>query len=159
MSSNFFITGGKMLNTNKKIPIFLISFLLLLCCWGVVTFFTVSWDLPSHFTPETDGISSKLDLSAREMMKADTCKYPPLQYLIVSAFTGKESEKGLSSGELLHKRSRRIVIMRLVSSFMGLGTALTLAASLVQSKNQDTAMKETVAKEVAEALKNQMKES
>ena len=115
-----------MLNTNKKIPIFLISFLLLLCCWGVVTFFTVSWDLPSHFTPETDGISSKLDLSAREMMKADTCKYPPLQYLIVSAFTGKESEKGLSSGELLHKRSRRIVIMRLVSSFMGLGTALFL---------------------------------
>ena len=115
-----------MLNTNKKIPIFLISFLLLLCCWGVVTFFTVSWDLPSHFTPETDGISSKLDLSAREMMKADTCKYPPLQYLIVSAFTGKESEKGLSSGELLHKRSRRIVIMRLVSSFMGLGTALIL---------------------------------
>ena len=42
---------------------------------------------------------------------------------------------------------------------MGLGTALTLAASLVQSKNQDAAMKETVAKEVAEALKNQAKES
>ena len=42
---------------------------------------------------------------------------------------------------------------------MGLGTALTLAASLVQSKNQDNAMKEAVAKEVAEVLKNQAKES
>ena len=42
---------------------------------------------------------------------------------------------------------------------MGLGTALSLASSFVNSKNQDAAMKETVAKEVAEALKNQMKES
>ena len=113
-------------NNNNKILIYFSAFLLLLCCWGLVTFFTVSRDLPSHFTPETDGISPKLDLSAREMMKADTCKYPPLQYLIVSAFVGKESEKGLSSDELLHKRSRRIVIMRLVSSFMGLGTAVIL---------------------------------
>ncbi|MBR2905801.1 MAG: hypothetical protein IKC08_07870, partial [Lentisphaeria bacterium] len=115
-----------MLNTYKKNPLFLSAFFLLLCFWAFTTFFTIFWDLPSHFTPETDGISPKLDLSAREMMKADTCKYPPLQYLIVSAFTGQESEKGLSSDELLHKRSRRIVIMRLVSSFMGLGTALIL---------------------------------
>lgn len=42
---------------------------------------------------------------------------------------------------------------------MGLGTALTLASSFVNAKNQDTQMKETVAKEVAEVLKNQMKES
>lgn len=42
---------------------------------------------------------------------------------------------------------------------MGLGTALTLASSFVNAKNQDAQMKETVAKEVAEALKNQMKES
>lgn len=42
---------------------------------------------------------------------------------------------------------------------MGLGTALTLAASLVQSKNQDAAMKEAVANEVAEALKSQTKGS
>ena len=42
---------------------------------------------------------------------------------------------------------------------MGLGTALTLAASVVNSKNQDTQMKEAIAKEVAEAIKNQAKES
>lgn len=42
---------------------------------------------------------------------------------------------------------------------MGLGTALTLASSFVNAKNQDAQMKETIAKEVAEALKNQMKES
>lgn len=42
---------------------------------------------------------------------------------------------------------------------MGLGTALTLASSFVNAKNQDSQMKEAVAKEVAEALKNQMKES
>ena len=42
---------------------------------------------------------------------------------------------------------------------MGLGTALTLASSFVNSKNQDTQMKEAVAKEVAEALKNHAKES
>lgn len=42
---------------------------------------------------------------------------------------------------------------------MGLGTALTLASSFVNSKNQDAQMKEAVAKEVEEALKKQMKES
>ena len=42
---------------------------------------------------------------------------------------------------------------------MGLGTALTLAASLVESKKQDTIIKEAVAKEVAEALSNQRKGS
>jgi hypothetical protein len=42
---------------------------------------------------------------------------------------------------------------------MGLGTALTLASSFVNAKNQDVQMKETIAKEVAEALKNQAKES
>lgn len=42
---------------------------------------------------------------------------------------------------------------------MGLGTALTLASTFVNAKNQDTQMKETIAKEVAEALKSQTKES
>lgn len=42
---------------------------------------------------------------------------------------------------------------------MALGTALTIGSSLVNAKNQDAAMKETVAKEVAEALKSQTKES
>lgn len=42
---------------------------------------------------------------------------------------------------------------------MGLGTALTLASTFVSAKNQDTAMKEAVAKEVAEAMKNQAKGS
>ena len=42
---------------------------------------------------------------------------------------------------------------------MGLGTALTLAASLVSAKNQDTQIKEAVAEQVAEALKNQAKGS
>ena len=42
---------------------------------------------------------------------------------------------------------------------MGLSTALTMALSIVNSKNQDTQMKEAIAKEVAEALKNQAKES
>lgn len=42
---------------------------------------------------------------------------------------------------------------------MGLGTALTLAASLVNSRNQDVKMEETIAEKVAEALKNQAKES
>lgn len=50
---------------------------------------------------------------------------------------------------------------KLIGKFvmMGLGTALTLAASLVQSKNQDIQIKEAVANEVAEALKNQTKGS
>ena len=42
---------------------------------------------------------------------------------------------------------------------MGVGAALTLAASLVESKKQDTVIKEAVAKEVAEALKNHAKGS
>lgn len=42
---------------------------------------------------------------------------------------------------------------------MGLGTALTLASTFVNQKNQDAQMKESIAKEVAEALKNQTKES
>ena len=44
-------------------------------------------------------------------------------------------------------------------AMMGLGFALTMASSLVSSKNQDTSMKEAVAKEVAEQLKNQAKGS
>lgn len=42
---------------------------------------------------------------------------------------------------------------------MGLGTALTLASSLVDAKNQGNQIKEAVSKEVAEALKNQAKGS
>lgn len=42
---------------------------------------------------------------------------------------------------------------------MGLGAALTLGANLVNTKNQDDRMKETVAEKVKEALENQMKES
>lgn len=41
----------------------------------------------------------------------------------------------------------------------GLGLVLPILMSLVDAKKQDTKMKETIAKEVAEALKNQMKES
>ena len=42
---------------------------------------------------------------------------------------------------------------------MGLGTALTLASALVNQKNQEDQMNETIAKKVAEALGNQTKES
>lgn len=42
---------------------------------------------------------------------------------------------------------------------MGLGAALTLASTLVNQKNQDDQMKETIAEKVAEALANQTKES
>lgn len=42
---------------------------------------------------------------------------------------------------------------------IGLGAALSLGASLVNSKNQDDKMKETIAEKVKEALENQTKES
>ena len=42
---------------------------------------------------------------------------------------------------------------------LALGAALTLGSSLVNAKNQDDKMKEAVAEQVAEALKNQAKES
>lgn len=42
---------------------------------------------------------------------------------------------------------------------LGLGAALTLGANLVNAKNQDDKMKETIAEKVAEALNNQTKES
>ena len=50
---------------------------------------------------------------------------------------------------------------KLISKYlmMGLGAALTLGSTLVNAKNQDTNMKETIAKEVAEYMKNQTKES
>lgn len=42
---------------------------------------------------------------------------------------------------------------------MGLGGLLTLASMFVDAKNQDLQIKEAVAEQVAEALKNQAKES
>lgn len=42
---------------------------------------------------------------------------------------------------------------------LGLGAALTLGSSLVNAKNQDDKMKETIAAQVKEALANQAKES
>ena len=42
---------------------------------------------------------------------------------------------------------------------LGLGAALTLGSSLVNAKNQDAKMKETIAEQVKEALANQAKES
>lgn len=42
---------------------------------------------------------------------------------------------------------------------MALGAALTLGSSLVSTKIQDDKMKEAVAEQVAEALKNQAKGS
>lgn len=42
---------------------------------------------------------------------------------------------------------------------LGLGAALTLGANLINAKNQDDKMKETIAEKVAEALENQAKGS
>lgn len=42
---------------------------------------------------------------------------------------------------------------------MGLGAALSIGASLVNGKNQSDQMKETIAKEVADQIANQAKES
>ena len=42
---------------------------------------------------------------------------------------------------------------------LGLGAALTLGANLVNTKNQDNKMNETIAEKVKEALENQAKES
>lgn len=42
---------------------------------------------------------------------------------------------------------------------MGLGAALTVGASIVNGKNQDDKMKETIAEKVKEALENQTKGS
>ena len=42
---------------------------------------------------------------------------------------------------------------------LGLGAALTLGANLVNTKNQETKMNETITEKVAEALANQTKES
>lgn len=42
---------------------------------------------------------------------------------------------------------------------LGLGAALTLGANLVNTKNQDKKMEETIATKVAEALAKQTKES
>ena len=41
----------------------------------------------------------------------------------------------------------------------GLGLVLMLASELVSAKNQDDQIKEAVAEQIAEALKNQAKES
>jgi hypothetical protein len=42
---------------------------------------------------------------------------------------------------------------------MALGALLTVGSSLVNAKNQDVKMEETIAKKVSEALANQAKES
>ena len=42
---------------------------------------------------------------------------------------------------------------------LALGAALTLGSSLVNQKNQDKKMEETIAKKVGEALASQTKES
>lgn len=42
---------------------------------------------------------------------------------------------------------------------LGLGAALTLGSSLVNARNQDKKMEETITKKVSEALANQAKES
>lgn len=42
---------------------------------------------------------------------------------------------------------------------LGLGAVLTVGSSLVNAKNQDDKMKETIAEQVKEALANQAKES
>lgn len=39
------------------------------------------------------------------------------------------------------------------------GVVLTIAANIVNSKNQEAQMEQTIAKKVAEALENQAKES
>lgn len=44
-------------------------------------------------------------------------------------------------------------------AMLGLGAALSLGASLVNAKNQDDKMNETIAAKVAEALETKAKES
>ncbi|MBO5760869.1 MAG: hypothetical protein J6S53_04930 [Lentisphaeria bacterium] len=113
-----------------KKKIFFFSGLLVLL-WCILTFFTIDWDLPSRYTPETDGITAKLDLSPKEMMKADTYKYPPLQYLIVKSLAEDVPEKTLAKENLTFHRSKRIFLYRMTSSVMGLMTAFLLVVSAV----------------------------
>ena len=109
----------------KKINL-TISLLFITLFWWTLVFFTISWDLPGTHTPETDGITSKLNLSAREMMREDTYKYPPLQYLIADAFTANIPENILSQNELEQKRTQRIIAYRTISAVMELGIAFFL---------------------------------
>ena len=105
-------------NENMKKINLTISLLFITLFWWTLVFFTISWDLPGTHTPETDGITSKLNLSAREMMRADTYKYPPLQYLIADAFTANIPENILSQNELEQKRTQRIIAYRTISAVM-----------------------------------------
>lgn len=59
------------------------------------------------------------------------------------------------------ERRRNDMDKKLIGKYLmlALGTALTLGANFVNSKNQDAAMKESVAEEVAKALASQTKES
>jgi hypothetical protein len=60
---------------------------------------------------------------------------------------------------------RRVIFMKLDLTKIGKialpvgGLLLTLAANVVNSKNQEVQMEQTIAKKVAEALENQAKES
>ena len=51
----------------------------------------------------------------------------------------------------------KAIVVRIIMSV--LGTGLSVAGSIINAKNQDLRMKETIAEKVAEAFKNHSKES
>lgn len=111
--------SGKISETPKYL-------LFIVLLWLLLHFFSLDWGLPAIAEYAPDCIPANTSYTASEMMRADTFKYPPLQYLLVGAMTKETSEKGIQGLEKQKLRTERITLFRWTCAVMALGIALMI---------------------------------
>lgn len=102
--------------------------LFIVLLWLLLHFFSLDWGLPAIAEYAPDCIPANASYTASEMIRADTFKYPPLQYLLVGAMTKETSEKGIQGLEKQKLRTERITLFRWTCAIMALGIALIIFA-------------------------------
>jgi len=95
--------------------------------WLLTHALFLSWGLPNLLSFGGDTVPPHGDLRAADHMRRNFYAYPPLQYLVYDAFFPKAEEPSGDAWKLCELRSAKLVKMRLIVAFMGLGSALAIA--------------------------------
>jgi 4-amino-4-deoxy-L-arabinose transferase-like glycosyltransferase len=119
----------KLLNAIPKQYFSLVSYgLAILIIWGLFVLYGLSWGLPNTTSLALDAAAiPRPHYSGLEMMKQNTYKYPPLQYLIFEQISEeKQLDLNLSLNEILSISTKRLIRFRLLTALMVLGSSFLI---------------------------------
>ncbi len=109
---------------------------IIIVVWFITHIFSIGWGLPNLSSFAPDAIPPNVSYSAKEALLAGGNKYPPLQYLINSAFLKQHNENDKKNiNTIINLRTERIVTMNWVTALMQLMSAIAIAVIVAITMN------------------------